>query len=140
MNLWRSVSILFALNIIDALVTIMWIRSGVTTEGNYLMASVLDLGVAPFFAVKIAMGLFTCGVLLYGSEYRLARVGTRIALAAYSFAIAAHILTGFAASDIFRKKTFPLIKFRQVNERRSLHRRCRDMVAVVEPKAERLVS
>lgn len=98
MNLWRSVSILFALNIIDALVTIMWIRSGVTTEGNYLMASVLDLGVAPFFAVKIAMGLFTCGVLLYGSEYRLARVGTRIALAAYSFAIAAHILTGFAAS------------------------------------------
>ena len=97
MNLWRSVSILFALNIIDALVTIMWIRSGVTTEGNYLMASVLDFGEMPFFAVKIGMGIITCGVLLYGSEYRLARVGARIAVVAYSFAIASHILTGFAA-------------------------------------------
>ena len=101
MNLWRSVAILFALNIIDALVTIMWIRSGVTTEGNYLMASVLDFGFAPFFAVKIGMGIFTCAVLLYGSEYRLARVGTRIALVAYSFAIASHILTGFAAKGYF---------------------------------------
>ena len=98
MNLWRSVAILFALNIIDAIVTIMWIRSGVATEGNYLMASVLDFGEAPFFAVKIGMGIVTCGVLLYGSEYRLARVGSRIALAAYSFAIVSHILTGFAAS------------------------------------------
>ena len=101
MNLWRSVAILFALNIIDAIVTIIWIRSGVATEGNFLMASVLDLGVAPFFAVKIGMGIFACGVLLYGAEYRLAQVGTRIALAAYSFAIAAHILTGFAANGYF---------------------------------------
>ena len=98
MNLWRSVSILFALNLIDAVVTIIWIRNGVATEGNYLMASVLDFGEAPFFAVKIGMGIFTCGVLLWGSEYRLAKMGTRIALAAYSFAIATHILTGFAAS------------------------------------------
>ena len=98
MNLWRSVAILFALNIIDAIVTIMWIRSGVTTEGNYIMASVLDFGEVPFFAVKIGMGIVTCGVLLYGSEYRLAQVGSRIALAAYSFAIISHILTGFAAS------------------------------------------
>ena len=98
MNLWRSVAILFALNIIDAIVTIMWIRSGVATEGNYLMASVLDFGELPFFAVKLGIGIVTCGVLLYGSEYRLARVGSRIALAAYSFAIVSHILTGFAAS------------------------------------------
>ena len=98
MNLWRSVAILFALNIIDAIVTIMWIRNGVTTEGNYIMASVLDFGEVPFFAVKIGMGIVTCGVLLYGSEYRLAQVGSRIALVAYSFAIVSHILTGFAAS------------------------------------------
>ena len=97
MNLWRSVFVLFALNLIDTLVTIMWIRSGVTTEANYLMAGVLDFGETPFIAVKIGMGVITCGVLLWGSEYRLARTGTRIALAAYSFAIATHILTGFAA-------------------------------------------
>ena len=97
-NHWRSVSILFALNVIDAVVTIMWIRSGLATEGNYIMAGVLDHGVAPFLIVKIAIGVFACGVLLYASEYRLAQVGARIALVAYSFAILAHVLTGFAAS------------------------------------------
>ena len=96
MNLWRSVFLLFALNLIDALVTIVWLRNGVT-EANYLMAGVLSFGEVPFLAVKIGMGVFACGVLLWGAEYRLARMGTRIALAAYSFAIASHILTGFAA-------------------------------------------
>jgi hypothetical protein len=95
---WRSVSILFALNIVDAFVTIMWVRTGVTTEGNYLMARLLDFGELPFFAVKLGIGIVACGILLYGADYRLARVGARVALAAYSFAIAMHVLTGFAAS------------------------------------------
>lgn len=76
----------------------MWIRNGVATEGNYLMASVLDFGEVPFFAVKIGMGIIACGVLLYGAEYRLAQVGARIAVAAYSFAMVTHVLTGFAAA------------------------------------------
>ena len=98
MTFSRSVFLLFALNIIDAIVTVMWIRNGWATEGNYLMATVLDFGEAPFFAVKIFMGLFAAAVLLYGSEYRLAIIGARIGLAAYSFAIVSHILTGFAVT------------------------------------------
>jgi hypothetical protein len=97
LNLSRSVFLLFALNIVDALVTIFWIRYGITTEGNYLMATVLDYGEAPFFAIKLGMGLVTAGVLLYGAQYRLAQIGARLGLIAYSFAIASHILTGFAA-------------------------------------------
>ena len=48
--------LLFALNLLDALLTIVWVRSGVATEGNQLMASLLDIGNGPFLAVKIAMG------------------------------------------------------------------------------------
>ena len=96
MSFAGSVFLLFALNFIDAVVTIIWIRNGWATEGNFLMASVLDLGDIPFLAVKLGMGLFTVVVLLYGSQYRLAQIGARIGLAAYSFAIASHILTGFA--------------------------------------------
>ena len=87
MSFSRSVFLLFALNIVDAIVTIMWVRNGWATEGNYLMATVLDFGEAPFFAVKLCMGLITAGVLLYGSEYRLAVIGARLGLAAYSVVI-----------------------------------------------------
>ena len=96
MNLSRSIALLFALNIVDAFITIMWVRNGWATEGNYLMASLLDLGEIPFLAIKLGMGAFMAVVLLYGSEYRLAKIGTRLALVAYAGAIASHILTGFA--------------------------------------------
>ena len=98
MSFSRSVFLLFALNIVDAVITIMWVRNGWATEGNYLMATVLDFGEAPFFAIKLGMGLFTAAVLLYGSQYRLAQIGARVALVAYSFAIVSHILTGFAVT------------------------------------------
>ena len=98
MNLWRSVSILFALNIVDAVVTVIWVQNGWATEGNFLMATVLDYGVMPFFAIKLGMGAVTAIVLLYGSEYRLARIGATLGLVAYSVAIVSHVLTGFAVS------------------------------------------
>lgn len=98
MTFSRSVFLLFALNIIDAVITLMWIRNGWATEGNYLMATVLDFGEGQFLAVKVFMGLIAAAVLLYGSEYRIAIIGARVALAAYSFAMVSHILTGFAVT------------------------------------------
>jgi len=94
----RSVFLLFALNIIDAVITIVWVRNGLATEGNYLMARVLDFGEAPFMAIKLGIGIITAGVLLYGSQYRIAHIGVRLALIAYSVAIVSHVLTGFAVS------------------------------------------
>ena len=96
MNLSKSIFLLFVLNIVDALVTIMWVRNGLATEGNYLMATVLDIGELPFLAVKLGMGAFAAAVFFYGSEYRLAKIGARVALVAYAGAMASHILTGFA--------------------------------------------
>ncbi|HUR98096.1 MAG TPA: DUF5658 family protein, partial [Pyrinomonadaceae bacterium] len=90
--------LLFALNMVDAVITIVWVRNGWATEANYLMATALDLGAAPFMVIKLGMGLFMASVLLYGSQYRLAHIGTNVALAAYSVAILSHILTGFAVS------------------------------------------
>lgn len=96
MKLSRPIGLLFALNTVDALITIMWIRNGWATEGNYLMATVLDLGEVPFLAIKLGMGAFMAAVLMYGSEYRLAKIGARLALTAYAGAMASHILTGLA--------------------------------------------
>lgn len=96
MNHSKSIFLLFVLNIVDALVTIIWVRNGLATEGNYLMATVLDIGELPFLAIKLGMGAFMAAVLLYGSQYRLAKLGTRIALVAYAGAMVSHVLTGFA--------------------------------------------
>ena len=98
MGFSRSVFLLFALNLVDALITIMWVRNGWATEGNYLMATVLDFGETTFLAVKLGMGLIAAVVLLYGSQHRIAHIGTQIGLAAYSVAIVSHILTGFAVT------------------------------------------
>ncbi len=90
--------LLFALNIVDAVITIIWVRNAWATEGNFLMASALDFGEGTFFAIKLGMGIITAAVLLYGAQYRLAQIGARIGLVAYSVAIVSHVLTGFAVS------------------------------------------
>ena len=97
MSFHRAVYLLFTLNLIDAIVTIVWVRTGTAPEANLLMASLLDSGVFPFVAVKVGMGVVTCVTLLYGSGFRLARIGVGIALFVYAGAMLSHILTGFAA-------------------------------------------
>ena len=92
----RAVFLLFALNLVDALITIVWVSGGWAPEANQLMATLLDWGVLPFLLTKIGMGPFTAAVLLYGSEYRLARIGVAVALITYVGVMGSHILTGFA--------------------------------------------
>jgi hypothetical protein len=88
---------LFVLNLIDAIVSIGWVRTGITTEGNQLMAAFLDAGNLPFLAAKIGMGTLTCAVLLYGADHKLARIGVSVALVVYVCVMGLHLGTGLAA-------------------------------------------
>ncbi|HEX6127285.1 MAG TPA: DUF5658 family protein [Pyrinomonadaceae bacterium] len=96
MNHTRAVFLLFLLNLVDALVTLIWVTSDLAPEANHLMAALLDWGVFPFLLVKVGMGAFTAAVLLYGSEYKLARVGVTVALVTYIGVMGSHVLTGLA--------------------------------------------
>jgi hypothetical protein len=89
--------LLFALNIFDALLTIYWVRNGFATEGNQLMATLLDMGDMPFLAVKVAVGALAAFVLLRFSKLRLARYGLAAALAVYIGLMGIHLLTGLCA-------------------------------------------
>ena len=89
--------LLFALNLLDALLTIIWVRSGVATEGNQLMAGLLDIGNGPFLAVKVAMGAVAAIVILKSGSRPLARYGVAVALAVYIGLMGIHIFTGLAA-------------------------------------------
>jgi hypothetical protein len=46
--------LLFALNWLDAQLTLFWVHSNIATEGNGLMNQLLALGDAPFMLVKLA--------------------------------------------------------------------------------------
>jgi len=97
MQLIASTFLLFALNLLDALLTIVWVRAGVATEGNQLMAKLLDIGDGPFLSVKIAIGLVAAVVLYRCGNRRIARYGLVMALAVYLGLMGIHVITGLSA-------------------------------------------
>ena len=97
MQLVAPTILLFALNVLDGLLTIIWVRSGIATEGNGFMARLLDMGDWPFLLVKIGVGFVTCMVLLRWRHRRLARYGVTVALAIYIGLMGVHLVTGLSA-------------------------------------------
>jgi hypothetical protein len=89
--------LLFILNLLDAQLTIMWVRANVATEGNELMARLLEMGNAPFLGVKLAVGTFAAYVLYRCSHLRLARRGLKLALGLYIAVMFVHAATGMSA-------------------------------------------
>lgn len=97
MHLFAPTFLLFSLNLLDALLTIIWVRSGVATESNQLMAGLLDIGNAPFLIVKIVIGAVAAIVLYRWGNRPLARYGLAVALAVYIGLMGIHIFTGLSA-------------------------------------------
>lgn len=89
--------LLFSLNWLDAQLTVVWVRSNVATEGNGLMARLLDLGDAPFIFVKLLVGAFAAYVLYRCSRYKLARRGMTVVLGLYLALMVVHAATGMSA-------------------------------------------
>ena len=100
MPLFHQTFLLFALNFIDAVLTIYWVRNGFATEGNQLMATLLDIGDMPFLAVKIAIGAVTAIVLWRWRKMRLAKYGLAVALAVYISLMGIHFFTGLSALGV----------------------------------------
>ena len=97
MHLFRETFLLFSLNLLDAILTIVWVRNGVAIEGNQLMARLLDSGDLTFLAAKIAIGTIAAFVLLRWGNRRLARYGLTLALAVYISLMGIHVMTGLTA-------------------------------------------
>lgn len=100
MPISRQTFLLFALNLIDACLTIYWVRHGFATEGNQLMSGLLDLGNAPFLAVKTAIGALAAIVLWRWGNLRLARFGLTVVLAIYIGLMGIHLFTGLSACGL----------------------------------------
>ena len=97
MHLYREVFLLFSLNLLDALLTLYWVRTGVAPEGNQLMASLMEESDLAFLGVKILMGTIVALVILRWGDRRLARYGVAVALVVYFSVMGIHFLTFLTA-------------------------------------------
>jgi hypothetical protein len=87
----------FGLNWLDAQLTIVWTHSHLASEGNCLMAQLLQVGDAPFMVAKFAVGGFAAYILYRSSHLALARHGMQLVLTIYTLLMFAHAATGLSA-------------------------------------------
>jgi hypothetical protein len=95
-TLYKSL-LLFAMNFLDAQLTILWVRMEIATEGNGLMARILNLGETPFLGFKLIVGAFAAYVLYRCAHMPLAQRGMKLVLAIYLILMMIHVATGFSA-------------------------------------------
>ncbi|MEO8650376.1 MAG: DUF5658 family protein [Acidobacteriota bacterium] len=106
MLLFREIFLLFSLNLLDALLTIVWVRNGVATEGNQLMAKLLDIGDMTFLGAKLVIGTLAAIVLLKWANFKVARYGVSVALAVYISLMGIHLFTGLSAFGVVSNTFF----------------------------------
>lgn len=89
--------LLFTLNWLDAQLTLLWIKLGVATEGNTLMARILEHGNLTFLAAKLAIGAFAAYILYRCAYLPLAKRGLNVVLGIYVILMLVHVATGCVA-------------------------------------------
>jgi Domain of unknown function (DUF5658) len=89
--------LLFALNLLDAKLTLLWMRMNVASEGNALMARVIEHGELTFLGVKVAIGAFAAYVLYRCAHLPLAKHGLTAVLAVYAGLMVVHVATACVA-------------------------------------------
>ena len=89
--------LLFSLNWLDAQLTLLWLHLNVATEGNALMARVLEHGDLSFLAIKLAIGGGAAYILYRCAHLPLAKRGMTFVLAIYVVLMFVHAATGCVA-------------------------------------------
>ena len=97
MSAWTKSLLLFLLNWLDAQLTIIWVRTGLATEGNGLMGRLLAAGDLPFLLTKLAVGALVAYILYRWAHLAVARRGMRLVLALYLALMFVHAATGLSA-------------------------------------------
>ena len=114
MYLVRETFLLFSLNLLDALLTLIWVRNGAASEANALMAKLLENGDFTFLAAKIAIGTFTAIVFIRSGGGKLAKCGMSLALTVYLSLMGVHVVTGLSAFGLITE--WSMLEFRLVGE------------------------
>jgi hypothetical protein len=85
------------MNWLDAQLTILWVRLNIASEGNGVMATLLNHSENSFLSVKLVIGALSAYTLYRFAEIPIARRGMKVVLAVYLGLMGVHMLTGFSA-------------------------------------------
>lgn len=83
------IALLFVLNYVDALFTLVWVRLGIATEANPLMETLIHDPLL-FVTVKVSIVSFGCYLLHRYSHKRAAHWAIRIGFATYALILGIH--------------------------------------------------
>jgi hypothetical protein len=89
--------LLFVLNGLDAQLTVLWVRLNVASEGNALMARVLEHGELSFLGAKVAIGAIAAFILYRCAHLPIAKHGLTVVLGIYAILMLIHAATGCVA-------------------------------------------
>lgn len=89
--------LLFSLNWLDAQLTLVWLRLNVATEGNALMAGLLEHSEFSFLSIKLAIGTAAAYILYRCAHLPMAKRGMTFVLAIYVALMFVHAATGCVA-------------------------------------------
>ena len=89
--------LLFALNWLDAQLTLLWLHLHIASEGNALMARLISHGEWSFLGFKLAIGAFAAIVLYRCRHLPLAKRGLTVAVGVYLGLMLIHAATGCLA-------------------------------------------
>lgn len=82
-NIYAILYVVFMLNLVDAMLTLVWIKLGIAVEANPIMAYMLSAGDGWFIAIKIIAIAVACTILSSLKRYRLAKIVAISACALY---------------------------------------------------------
>jgi hypothetical protein len=88
------IKLLLIFNLLDAILTLRWLRLGIATEGNFLMAWLLESGEVYFFLGKMFLASIACLTFYFTKDYSISKYGLRGSFALYSFLMAYHLTIG----------------------------------------------
>jgi hypothetical protein len=89
--------LLFGLNLLDAILTLVWVKNNLAEEGNFIMAHFLEHGETVFLLVKILIGALAVLVFYRWAHLRVTRIGLSVSLTVYLLLMGVHFVTGIAA-------------------------------------------
>lgn len=89
--------LLFSLNWLDAQLTLIWVRLNVATEGNALMARLLEHSELSFLSIKLVIGAAAAYILYRCAHLPIAKRGMTVVLMIYVALMFVHAATGCVA-------------------------------------------
>ena len=92
--------LLFSLNWLDAQLTLIWVRLNVATEGNALMARLLEHSELSFLSIKLVIGAAAAYILYRCAHLPIAKRGMTVVLMIYVALMFVHAATGCVALSL----------------------------------------